>query len=72
MVQLIKTLTMKDKPTTNQFNVGDKVEYKGQNATVVDHYGAGIYAVEINGNWIPVNEKELTENILLNENLNNN
>jgi len=63
---------MKDKTTTDQFNIGDKVEYKGQNVTVVDHYGAGIYAIELNGEWFSVNEKELTENILLNEEIGNN
>ncbi len=44
----------------DDFNVGDKVIYKEQNAVVVDHYGAGNYAIEINGEWLPVNEKELS------------
>jgi len=63
---------MKDKTTTDQFNIGDKVEYKGQNTVVVDHYGAGIYAIEFNGEWLSVNEKELIYNILLNEEIGNN
>jgi len=38
----------------DDLNVGDKVIYKEQNAVVVDHYGAGNYAIELNGEWVPV------------------
>lgn len=50
---------MSNKTTADQFNIGDKVEYKGQNATVVDHYGHGNYAIVINGQWLSVHRREL-------------
>jgi hypothetical protein len=44
----------------NDLNVGDKVIYKDTNAVIVDHYGAGVYAIEIDGEWKSVHRKELT------------
>ena len=43
----------------NELNVLDWVEYQSQTVQIVDHYGNGIYAIEINGEWKAVNEKEL-------------
>jgi hypothetical protein len=44
----------------DDLNVGDNVIYKEQNALIVYHYGAGVYAIEINGEWESVHRKELT------------
>lgn len=44
----------------NDLNINDQVIYKGQEAIIVDHYGAGICAIELNGEWIAVKRNELT------------
>lgn len=44
----------------DDLNVGDNVIYKEQKAVIVDHYGAGVYAIELKGDWKSVHRKELT------------
>jgi hypothetical protein len=44
---------------TDDLNIGDKVIYQAQDAIVVDHYGKGVYAIAINGQWLSVHRREL-------------
>jgi len=44
----------------DDLNVGDPVIYQQQKATIVDHYGAGVYAIVINGQWLSVHRRYLT------------
>ena len=43
----------------DELNIGDKVLYQQRYCIVVDHYGAGVYAIELNGQWLSVHSREL-------------
>ena len=43
----------------NKFNVGEWVQYESEIVLIVDHYGNGVYCIEIYGEWKSVNENEL-------------
>ncbi len=43
----------------DDLNIGDKVIHQAQDAIVVDHYGKGVYAIVINGQWLSVHRRDL-------------
>lgn len=50
----------------DDLNIGDEVIYKGQKVLIVDHYGAGNYCVEVDGEWKSVHRNDLSlENDLI-------
>ncbi len=46
---------------TDDLNIGDKVIYQSKNTVITDHYGAGIYPIEVDGDWKSVKRGELTK-----------
>lgn len=43
----------------DDLNIGDKVIYQDKNTVITDHYGRGIYAIELDGEWLSVHSREL-------------
>lgn len=44
---------------TDDLNISDPVIYQAQNAIVADHYGNGVYAILLDGEWKAVKRSEL-------------
>lgn len=44
---------------TDDLNIGDPVIYQGKELVIVDHYGNGVYAIILDGEWKAVKRSEL-------------